>query len=213
MADGLYKCWFLHKKGTHSTVHIYILTFLTSPHLVFSLVPKTRRMIRDGEICHFLAIIYYMARLLLKWLLVYGVVAFYGMSRYRFRYIWRNLLLKVAESDYIQDDCKIDSHGDADLRNDSVIMREAENDAGKQRVDKDIVGCWNAQASRTDASDLEGRGKKEGLYRLGIGSEIDLVTWQHDLATEPSGRLAPPQAPLLNVLSCLQCKHCNAVRL
>ncbi len=33
-------------------------------------------------------------------------------------------------------------------------------------------------------------GEKECLYRLEIGSEIDLVTWQYDLATEPSGRLA-----------------------
>ncbi len=30
-------------------------------------------------------------------------------------------------------------------------------------------------------------GEKEGLYRLGIGSEIDLVTWQYDLATKCSG--------------------------
>ncbi len=27
-------------------------------------------------------------------------------------------------------------------------------------------------------------GEKEGLYRLETGSEIDLVTWQYDLATE-----------------------------
>ncbi len=33
-------------------------------------------------------------------------------------------------------------------------------------------------------------GKREGLYRLEIGSEIDLETWQYDLATEPSRRLA-----------------------
>ncbi len=32
---------------------------------------------------------------------------------------------------------------------------------------------------------MEGRGKK-GLYRLEIGSEIDLVNWQYDLATEAS---------------------------
>ncbi len=42
----------------------------------------------------------------------------------------------------------------------------------------------------TDASELEGRGKKEGLYGLKIGSEIHLVTWQYDMATEWSGMLA-----------------------
>ncbi len=53
--------------------------------------------------------------------------------------------------------------------------------AALNRVKHYIVGCRNAQASRTDASELEGRGK-EGLYRLEIGSEIDLVIDNNDLA-------------------------------
>ncbi len=45
-----------------------------------------------------------------------------------------------------------------------------------------FVGSWNAQTARTNASELEGRGKKESLYRPEIGSEIDLVASKYDLA-------------------------------
>ncbi len=44
-----------------------------------------------------------------------------------------------------------------------------------------LWGVETHRGSKTDASELEGRGKKEGLYRQEIGSEIDLVTWQYDL--------------------------------
>ncbi len=47
--------------------------------------------------------------------------------------------------------------------------------------------------------------KKEGLNRLQIESEIDLVTWQYDLAKWLGNgtfwEACPPQAPLLKVLT------------
>ncbi len=51
-------------------------------------------------------------------------------------------------------------------------------------------------------------GGKKGLYKLEIGSEIDLVTWQYDVATECSGM---PARRRRRFLECLQCNHCNSV--
>ncbi len=49
---------------------------------------------------------------------------------------------------------------------------------------------WGVETNRlagTTPPNWRVGGKKDGLYRLEIGSEIDLVTWQYDLATECSG--------------------------
>ncbi len=37
-------------------------------------------------------------------------------------------------------------------------------------------------------------GEKKSVYRLEIGSEIDVMTWQYDLATEPSRSLLAADA-------------------
>ncbi len=95
------------------------------------------------------------------------------------------------------------------------------------RIGTICVGSLNAQASRTDTSELDGRGdKNEGLYRLEIGSEIDLVlgnmTRQRNvLGCLPAAGAASDRAhsvrTVTSVMSvmlsdCKCSKVCNALR-